>query len=126
MRLFSLGCIAKCPSSGELAVLHTCDNSSTQLALTSFTRGKLLALSLSSSHCAIFMSTLKVSEVHFCSNIFYLGQCSSFTLFLHLVSFKKKNDAFRSRAELNSQEPANSRTGRKSKITKIIQEHRGA
>ena len=79
MRPFSLGCIAKDVCSGELAVLHKCDNTPSQLALTSFTRGKLpLALSLRSSHCAIFMSTLKCRR-------------STFTLFLHSVSSKKKN-----------------------------------
>ena len=57
--------------------------------------------SLRSLHCAIFMSTLQVSEVSFCSSILYLSQCSPFTLFLHSVSSKKNLDVFRSRAELN-------------------------
>ena len=87
MRPFSVECKAKDVSSGELAVPHKCNNTPAQLALTSFTGSKLCVQEgfrakyvadignahwstigthlLRSLHCALFMSTLKVSEVSF-------------------------------------------------------------
>ena len=66
-----MGCRVKNVFSGELAVPRKCNTTPAQLASTSFTGGKLsLALfCLRSSHCAIFMSTLKVSEVSFLKHI---------------------------------------------------------
>ena len=120
MRPFSVGCIAKDVSSGrgELAVPHKCHNPRRNLRwLRSLEASYHWHFFLRSSHCAIFMSTLKVSEVYFCSSILYLSQCSPFTLFLHSVSSKKRKnlDVFRSRAEYNSQGPDNPRTGRTKK-----------
>ena len=93
MRPFSVGCTAKDVSSGggELAIPHKCHNPRRNLRwLRSLEASYHWHFFLRSSHCAIFMSTLKVSEVYLCSSILSLSQCSPFTLFLHSVSSKKK------------------------------------